>query len=136
MLISEFVERTGITPNADEWDSINEVYNNADCDKDEFCALWCKMNAKRVEKAKEVKKVAEKEAQHIEWLWNIVKKALKDYENAYDTKAEDWLMARQKRACEYFGIKYQNASIADIKYRVADFICKKNAYKISTTPVF
>lgn len=42
MLISEFVERTGITPNADEWESINNVYMNATCDKDEFCALWCK----------------------------------------------------------------------------------------------
>lgn len=53
MLLSEFINRTGVRVDSDEFDAINQVYNNSDVTKDEFCALWCKMNANRVEKAKE-----------------------------------------------------------------------------------
>lgn len=52
MLQSEFKERTGVDVTLDEYRAIEVVYINSDLDKDEFCKMWCKMNASRVVKAK------------------------------------------------------------------------------------
>lgn len=57
----EFIQRTGVAVSNCEFESINEVYMQCDCDKDEFCALWCKMNYNRVAIAKaKAKKEAHK----------------------------------------------------------------------------
>ena len=57
MTIQEFQSRTQVRVNAAEFESINNVYMNADVDKDVFCKMWCKMNASRVKAAKkEIKK--------------------------------------------------------------------------------
>lgn len=74
MLLSEFINRTGIEPERTEWEAINTVYMMADVDKDEFCKLWCKMNAQRVKAAKEQKAKEEKEAKAIETITAIYNK--------------------------------------------------------------
>ena len=48
MLKQEFEDRTKIKVSDEEYESINEVYNNSDVDKDEFCAAWVRINRKRV----------------------------------------------------------------------------------------
>ena len=53
MLYSEFVERTGVTVDAKEYEAIEEIYYNFDGDKDAFCAWWCKGNESRIKAAKE-----------------------------------------------------------------------------------
>ena len=68
MLHSEFIQRTGVEVSNYEFDAINEVYMNSDLDKDEFCKVWCKMNASRVNRAKAEKKVAEAKAARNERL--------------------------------------------------------------------
>ena len=60
MLQSEFFERTGVQVSVDEYAAIEVCYYNFPGDKDEFCAAWCKMNAKRVKAAKDERKVAER----------------------------------------------------------------------------
>lgn len=45
MLVSEFIDRTGYQPTADEYAEIERAYYNFDGNKDEFCELWCKKNA-------------------------------------------------------------------------------------------
>lgn len=55
----EFENRVKMTVSTKEFDAINEVYMNSDLDKDEFCKMWVKMNAKRVAKSVEEKKMQE-----------------------------------------------------------------------------
>lgn len=47
MLQSEFTARA-IPVSTEEYNHIEQVYLNSDLDKDEFCKVWCKMNASRV----------------------------------------------------------------------------------------
>lgn len=58
MMMSEFIERTGFEPSAEEYENIEEQYYNFDGDKDAFCANWmaqggilrcCKERAMKIE---------------------------------------------------------------------------------------
>ena len=40
MMRSEFIERTGFDPTADEYAEIEAQYMESDLDKDKFCAKW------------------------------------------------------------------------------------------------
>ena len=53
MLYSEFVEKTGVAVDAEEYSAIEKVYYRFDGNKDEFCAWWCKGNETRIKAAKE-----------------------------------------------------------------------------------
>ena len=45
MLVSEFIERTGYQPTAEEYETIERAYMRFVGNKDEFCREWCKKNA-------------------------------------------------------------------------------------------
>ena len=45
MLVSEFIERTGYLPTAEEYETIERAYMRFVGNKDEFCKEWCKKNA-------------------------------------------------------------------------------------------
>ena len=64
MLQSEFTERTKVQVSVEEFEAIHEVYMNSDLNKDDFCAMWCKMNKSRVDAVK----AAIKEQKRIENL--------------------------------------------------------------------
>lgn len=58
MMMSEFIDRTGLEPTAEEYEKIEEEYYNFDGDKDAFCADWlaqggimrcCKARAQKIE---------------------------------------------------------------------------------------
>ena len=59
MTQKEFTDRTKVAISIKEFEVINEFYMNCECDKDEFCKMWCKMNPSRVKRAK-VEKMLEK----------------------------------------------------------------------------
>lgn len=42
MMMSEFTERTGFEPTAEEYAEIEEAYYSFDGDKDAFCRHWTK----------------------------------------------------------------------------------------------
>lgn len=44
MLVSEFIDRTGYQPTADEYAEIEQAYYEYDGDKDKFCRAWSKAN--------------------------------------------------------------------------------------------
>lgn len=44
MLVSEFIDRTGYRPSADEYAEIEEAYYVFEGDKDQFCRAWVKAN--------------------------------------------------------------------------------------------
>lgn len=44
MLVSEFIDRTGYQPTAEEYAEIERAYYEYDGDKDKFCRAWSKAN--------------------------------------------------------------------------------------------
>lgn len=74
MLLSEFIERTGVTPTAEEYAVIEEQYYVFPGDKDAFCRAWCKVNGKRVNDAKQARKEREEKDKNSDILWNIIHK--------------------------------------------------------------
>lgn len=82
MLISEFIERTGYRPTADEYAVIENEYMHSASDKDEFCRLWKKANP---EKAGQIKR-QEKAQKRREKVEKIVLKEVRAYKgtNPYE----------------------------------------------------
>lgn len=70
MLQREFEERA-MKVTAEEYASINAVYENCDLEKDEFCKLWVRMNYKRVRAYNEARKQAQFEEAKKEVLFNL-----------------------------------------------------------------
>ena len=75
MLYSEFVERTGISVDAKEYEAIEEIYYNFDGDKDAFCAWWCKGNESRIKAAKEQQRKEQEEGEKVDRFLNTLYKA-------------------------------------------------------------
>lgn len=48
MTQKEFQDRVKMQVSAGEYTAIEVVYMNSDLEKDEFCKMWAKMNAKRI----------------------------------------------------------------------------------------
>lgn len=108
---SEFETRVHMNVTAEEYSHIEEVYMNSDLDKDEFCALWVKMNQTRVNKAKAERKAAEEEQAKQEKLWNIVEKHMNDNWEKGCKMAEDVLSSTQKKVIESAGISLYDERI-------------------------
>ena len=60
MLLSEFINLSGYFPTENEFETINESYMNSDLNKREFCAIWCKINRKKVLETRAQKKESER----------------------------------------------------------------------------
>lgn len=65
MLHSEFTQRVQFEVSNEEFEAIHVVYMASDLDKDEFCAMWRKMNAKRIKAYKEEQKAKERRFEKI-----------------------------------------------------------------------
>lgn len=59
MLVSEFVDRTGYQPTAEEYAEIEKSYMRFAGDKDEFCALWCRKNPDKAGQLDRIRKKQE-----------------------------------------------------------------------------
>lgn len=108
---SEFETRVHMNVTAEEYSHIEEVYMNSDLDKDEFCALWVKMNQTRVNNAKAERKAAEEEQAKQEKLWNIVERHMNDNWEKGCKMAEDVLSSTQKKVIESAGISLYDERI-------------------------
>lgn len=82
MLVSEFIERTGYQPTAEEYAEIEREYMHSSSDKDEFCRLWRKANP---EKAGQIQR-QEKAQKRREKVEKIVLKEVQAYKgtNPYE----------------------------------------------------
>lgn len=56
-----------------EFDAINVVYMNCDLEKDEFCKMWEKMNAKRIESYKLSESDRGRQIKHLTILYDFLK---------------------------------------------------------------
>ena len=110
----EFETRTMVAVSSKEFDAINEVYMNSDLDKDEFCKMWCKMNASRVARAKEEIKKAEAEAARKDMAMDIYVTLTFGVEGLKD--ADDCLNSKQKRFLADEGIALQGVNICGLHY--------------------
>lgn len=108
---SEFETRVHMNVTAEEYSHIEVVYMNSDLDKDDFCAIWVKMNQTRVNNAKAERKAAEEEQAKREKLWNIVEKHMNDNWEKGCKMAEDVLSSTQKKVIESAGISLYDERI-------------------------
>lgn len=91
MTRNEFETRTGVQVTDTEFWSINEVYNNSNVDKDEFCRLWKKMNPVRVATANAARTAEEKRMQEMEKAMDIVSRSC-----SFDFDADGMLTLRKR----------------------------------------
>ena len=108
MLYSEFVERTGVQVDANEYAAIEEVYYNFDGDKDEFCAWWCKGNEQRIKDAKERQRKEQEEGEKVDrFLHTLYESAAaksgklfwsEELESAYGLITNEFVAAFAKKA--------------------------------------
>ena len=75
MLYTEFVERTGVSVDAQEYAAIEESYYNFDGNKDQFCAWWCKVNESRIKAAKEQQRKEQEEGEKVDRFLNTLYKS-------------------------------------------------------------
>jgi hypothetical protein len=119
MTRNEFETRTGVQVTDTEFWSINEVYNNSDVDKDEFCRLWKKMNPVRVANAKAEKDAQEKRMQEMEKAMDIVTRSC-SYD--FDADAMTTLKRREVNFLESIGIDmydtYGYKKLYTIRYEI------------------
>lgn len=103
MLQQEF-EARAIKVSPVEYMAIEEVYNNSDLDKDEFCKQWCKMNRSRVEEYRKRERERLREEKYRDALFDVYYK-YRDY--SYDKlgmTAINVLTKVEKKVVEHFGI--------------------------------
>ena len=74
MTQQEFTKRTQVEVSNSEFDMINEFYMNCECDKDEFCKMWVKMNPSRVKEAKVEKMLKAKDEAYRDALHKFYNK--------------------------------------------------------------
>ena len=108
MLYTEFVERTGVSVDAQEYAAIEEVYYNFDGNKDEFCAWWLEANQSRVEAAKEQQRKEQEEGEKVDRFLNTLYKAATaksgklfwsvELESAYGLITNEFVAAFAKKA--------------------------------------
>ena len=135
MTRQEFETRTLVMNVSDyEFDAIHAVYMASDLDKDEFCKMWCKMNASRVARAKEEAKKAEKMEELKDMVREIIaKRYLSSFDwrkNAIDnlTNREIGVLARVGIQVEApkdpYGVSFYRTTI-DVWYDMDRFIANK-----------
>ncbi len=138
MLQSEFKERTGVEVTSKEFDAIHIVYMESDLDKDEFCKTWCKMNASRVSKAKELAKSKEEERKLKDSLIEIRNKLSSEVINggnlpltiAYLSDKELTLLEKvgieiqiSKKEMVEYGYPFQRFhDISDTRYKIEKYL--------------
>ena len=129
MLQQEFEARVKMHVSYKEYEAINEVYNNSDLNKDEFCAEWVHMNQDRVNGAI----AEEKERQRLSVIkdkaWDIIILHRHNYEKLQQP-ASSVLSIRQRSFCESVGVKikdvkgnpYLSTTLATVIFRLQKFV--------------
>ena len=124
MTKQEFFERTKVEVSNDEFEIINEFYMSCECDKDEFCKMWCKMNPVRVKNFKIERKWQQKAAAYKNALSNWFDKwagTQKYYDNYHTPIAYTKLSAYEVQAMSFAGIKL-DGSLSDVHFKVGQYI--------------
>lgn len=111
MTQQEFETRVQVKVSTQEYWHINEVYNNSDLDKDEFCKLWVKMNQGRVNKAKEQAKREAEDWKQREALYDIINR---DWTGKYNEFAHTCFTKTQEKQLSEVGIELTEERVEPI----------------------
>ena len=123
MTKQEFTERTKVEVNDNEFETINEFYMYCECDKDEFCKMWCKMNPNRVKEEKKQLKKEKEDAANLDILYKFWEKWNGNVAHYYDLIAYTKITTKEIEAMSYFGVRYGSAeTIGDVLYKVSEVI--------------
>ena len=108
MMISEFIERTGYTPDYEEYRHIEESYYDFDGNKDEFCKWWLKANAKgEWEKELKLRQRIEELENEVQRITERLEEDIEFYQPYFDRarKAEAIILAIGKERVPVFNLK-------------------------------
>ena len=124
MTKQEFKNRTHVEVSDNEFEAINIVYEESDLQKDEFCKMWCKMNASRVKAARVNRMIREREEAYkdtlAQWFHGWLNGG-KLYQN-YDTPiAYCKLNIYEVKAMSFAGILL-NDTLANIHHKVGVYL--------------
>ncbi len=127
MTQQEFTQRVGMQVNADEYRAIEQVYMASDVDKDEFCKLWVRMNAQRVNAAKERAKQQEQDKKLREQLWCIVMQFGGMSFEVYQQEASAVLTVKQRKLVRRVGIQLElcgsiSKSLSAVIYEIKKYL--------------
>ena len=126
MTQQEFFNRTGVEVSNNEFWAINEVYNNSDLDKDEFCKMWCKMNQSRVKAAKVERMESKRKAAYNEALSKWFEKYRGTqyfYDNYHTNIAYIKLSVYLIQALSFANIRIESgSSFSDIHFKVGQYL--------------
>lgn len=104
MTYKEFETRAMAVSN-EEFEHIHAVYMESDLDKDEFCKVWCKMNARRVKMYKAAQAAKEAAERLRDKLANIAMKIR--FSGRWDCIADNELSESEKRTLAEVGISIE-----------------------------
>ena len=83
MLLSEFVDRVGYQPTAEEYAEIEQAYYVFDGDKDAFCRAWSRANPHKAGKLRAAIKEQERLSKVFDNVANFVRKSKAKREDFY-----------------------------------------------------
>lgn len=101
MLQQEFQDRVKIKVSAQEYAAIEVVYMNSYLEKDEFCKMWTKMNAKRIAAYRKAEK-EKKEKHELISLLASTRELLRElaYRNGWDASPKQVLTSKVIKALD------------------------------------
>lgn len=138
MTQKEFQDRVKMQVSAQEYAAIEVVYMNSDLEKDEFCKMWKKMNAKRISVYLKSEKEKQEKYEHIAFLYSTMC-MLRNlaYESGWDSSSEKLITNKVRKELEkanidymeYNYIKMQNdfKQVASLIYEIQEYINKQVA---------
>ena len=127
MTKQEFTNRTQVEVSNSEFEMINEFYMNCECDKDEFCKMWCKMNPNRVKDAKVERRMRQRNEAFRDALRKFYDKN-NDSKHFWTSICYIKMSVFEIQAMSYAGIKLENEcgsglkTLFDVRYEIGKFL--------------
>lgn len=112
MMKSEFIERTGFEPTADEYEQIEQEYMGTDIDKDLFCKQWIKNGG--------IQRLSRMRARRIEELESEVKQRDKEYTELDQIRIESITKEQERQKALKAEIGNLQAEIMRLENKVRD----------------
>ena len=126
MTQQEFTKRTQVEVSNSEFEMINEFYMNCECNKDEFCKMWCKMNPIRVKEAKVEKRIQARDEAFRDALHKFYHKT--DNTDSWISICYVKMSVYEIQAMSFAGIKLENEcgsglkTVFHIRYEIGKFL--------------
>lgn len=130
MLVSEFIDRTGYRPTAEEYAEIEQAYYVFVGDKDKFCRAWCKANPHKAGKLWAAIKEQERLSKTFDRVAEFVRKSRTKREDFYfmDYCQQQGFMddMQQRTRCK------SRRELRDMVYRLSKAVCVWEHWKYSS----